>query len=62
MTEEQATYGNNPVRNIEDVEILRCPYCDKSLIEYTGVILGFRIMCPGCEKVIVAWKGEWPVG
>jgi predicted RNA-binding Zn-ribbon protein involved in translation (DUF1610 family) len=61
MPEDQTPYGNTPIRKIEDVEVFYCPDCGKSLIEYNGRILGMRIVCPGCERVIAGWEGELPV-
>jgi len=58
MTETQTPYGNNPVNNFESSEVFPCPHCGKSLIEYTGHLLGFWITCPGCDRVIVGGEAN----
>jgi len=60
MTEDQTRHCNKPVNIFEISEVFHCPNCGKSLIEYTGRILGLRITCPGCDRVIAGGEGEWP--
>lgn len=58
MSEDISPYGNAYFRRIEDSDVLYCPYCNKSLIEYSGKIFGMRVMCPGCNHIIVSWGAE----